>query len=173
MSPSPSTRVPLVQIATVRPIIVKREASATSLVDRRADAGDPGRVDVAHVLQRLQRLDRADLELAALVRVQGAVVEGDHAHALERLDVLGDGRRAWLRSWTSTEISRTERSRPIVIVTMSPISAVGVGDRVADLGELAADVRLVDAEDVVECHGGEVGGGVCVPRRRGRRREAA
>ena len=42
MSPSPSTRVPLVQIATLRPIIVNREASSgnsATAVQTRATPG--------------------------------------------------------------------------------------------------------------------------------------
>ena len=58
--------------------------------DRKADAGDAGRVDVAHVLEGAHLVAADDFELAALVRVEGAVPEGDDTDAVDLAEPVGD-----------------------------------------------------------------------------------
>jgi hypothetical protein len=50
--------------------------------DRGADPSDPGRIDVANVLEGVDRVDDLDRELAADVGLESTVVEREHAHSL-------------------------------------------------------------------------------------------
>ena len=89
MSPRPSTRVPLVQIATgARSSCSARQRRV--LGDRQAHARDARRVDVAHVLDGADRRRRLDVHLAALVAQQRAVGVPEHAHAGSAVERVGD-----------------------------------------------------------------------------------
>ena len=83
MSPSPSTRLPFVQIATERPIIVKRPASCGYSEIALRHPGHARRVHVADILVGVDRMAADHLDLAAVVGDERTIVEPDDGDALE------------------------------------------------------------------------------------------
>jgi hypothetical protein len=120
------------------------------LGDGQRDAGDARRVDVADVLVGADLAPRDDVELAAVMRDEGAIVEPAHAHAVEVLqgdgELLGVRLVAQLDGDLAQRLVAGDRDRRHVAD-----EAAVLGDPRGDLGQLAGSVR--DAQAVGAVHG--------------------
>jgi CDP-alcohol phosphatidyltransferase len=124
------------------------------LGDRRADPRHAGGVDVAHVLEGRKLGDRLDRQLAALVGPQGTVEVRDHPHPLQ----LGERAGNPLRLSVVTDLHGDLADRAIAtqrdgddVADQAP----GLADALADLRQLARDVRLLDPVHVANRHCGK------------------
>ena len=81
MSPSPSTAVPSVTMATVLPLIVRSWTRSGWSAMARAHPGDAGRVGHREVVAVGDRHVGEHLDLAALVQLEGAVDPLEHLDA--------------------------------------------------------------------------------------------
>ncbi len=119
--------------------------------DREADAGDSRRVGVAHVLQGLHLVRGDDGELAALVRMEGAVPEGDDTDSLDLVELGGDPLGLLVVSHLDGDLADRAVAPDRHRVDVAD-EAGRIGDLGAHLGELARHVGLFDPVDVVDRH---------------------
>ena len=149
MLPSPSTRVPFVQIATLREIIVYCAASsgwAAIAVHTRATPG----VYTSRISWTVRTGERATIfSLPSMWRKQRPVLVPEHADAVELVDQLGDagGLRAVpdLDRDVPHRMLAPEREGDHV-----PDQPFAVGDRLRDSGQLSGAVGYLDAIGAVE-----------------------
>ena len=86
MSPRPSTAVPSVTMATVFPLIVSSWTVAGLVGDLHAHPGDAGRVRHRQVVAVGDRQVGEHLDLAALVHLEGAVVDSSTSMPVDAPD---------------------------------------------------------------------------------------
>ena len=120
------------------------------LGDRRRDPRDARRVDVAHVLVGVDLAPRDDVELAAVVGDEGAVVEPDHPDARQRAKRRGEGFRVRLVAQLDGDVAQRLVARDGDRRDVADQASLR-GDRAGDLGQLPRRVR--DAQTVGAVHG--------------------
>ena len=149
MSPRPRTRVPFVQMATLRPIMVSSRASDGSSAIAGACPRHPRGVDVTHVLHRPDRVGRFDHELPALVLEECPVARPQDLDALQLAKHTDDP----LGLIPIIDLQRDLAYRSFaadVYRRHVPDQTVSFRYRPGDLGQLPRAVRHLDAIRVIE-----------------------
>jgi hypothetical protein len=131
--------------------------------DRLAHARDAGGVDIAHLLERRDRMQRLDLELAALVADERPVAVPQHANAVELVEVVGDLPRVLGIADLDRDLAQRQLP-PNAQRHDVPDQATMIGDLLCDSGELPGTVRDLQAEGDVQGHARERTGSVRRPQ---------
>ena len=116
-----------------------------------ADAGDAGGVDVAHVLEGAHLVAADDVQLAALVRVEGAIPERDDAHAFHLTELGGDALCLFVIAYFDGDLADRALAADRDGVNVAD-EAVLLRDAGAYLRELPSDVGLLEPVHVVDGH---------------------